>query len=997
MISIDEMYLAGKLRLEDLVSDRLRIDEIILRRATLRVARRPNGQWNVKALLPLPALSEKPPVLTIDDATVIVNDTSHEESAAQTVQGIALKLIPAKKEPGPADAERRFRVVGSATGLPARELRVEGDICTTDGKMDLTVKIADLEVSSELIAALPGLLTAELRGAEVSGRADVTLQMRRSASNEALNWFATAKIDRGRIAHPMLPVPLTDLVCACRADARRLLVEHLTATCGPGRMVLAGERATWAKNAPLALAAQFIGLPLNDDLRRLLPEPCARVWQRFQPAGTIDAEIRVTFDGRVWRPQLTADCRAVSLTDAEKFPYRLEQTTGRVEYLPAQADRADSLRLDLTGVGGGRPVRLAAELSHLVRSEPEEVSPAQAAKSLGPSHPLGWIEISGSDIPLHEELFAALSEKREKLVRSLQPQGAIDFRFRAEWKELSQLRAEINQEIRLKDCTIRYEPFPFPLRHVNGLVTQQERRWTIHDVEGRGGNDSTIVKCRGESTPRGDDLHTDLTIEVTSVSLDDNLKMALSPAAQQAWDELRPQGRVDFNARVLHDTDRPEPVIEARIQPRDRSVSIEPTKLPYRLDQIDGLATYSAGQVELRNVSGRHDRAAYSATAGTWKPLPDGGWQLALGGVNADRLTPRDLLVALPPTLQRTMERMQPGGTFAVYNSSLSLIKNRQSQRAAAAWDVNLVCHQATLRGGPPLQNMTGEIRLVGRDDGQTLHTAGELALDSIVWKDVQLTNVRGPLWIDSAVCLLGEPASKKQSQSPRRITAGAYGGSVAANVELQHNSAQSYNLDVALGGANLARFANERLSGLKDMSGTVSGRLAVSGNGQRSQSLRGTGDLHVVEANIYELPVLVAMLKVLKIRAPDTTAFNRCDMQFTIDGENIHFQQLNLLGDAVSLYGKGESGFDRRLDLTFYTLIEPANLPIPLWKTIAGQVSKQTLQLKVGGTWDQADVQPQTLPAVNQVWEQIQTEIQAGAASMAPAATMRDVGMTPR
>jgi hypothetical protein len=176
-------------------------------------------------------------------------------------------------------------------------------------------------------------------------------------------------------------------------------------------------------------------------------------------------------------------------------------------------------------------------------------------------------------------------------------------------------------------------------------------------------------------------------------------------------------------------------------------------------------------------------------------------------------------------------------------------------------------------------------------------------------------------------------------------------------------------------------------------MAGTVSGRLVLTGTPQSSQSLRGRGELSVVDANIYKLPVLVAMLKVLHNRTPDTTAFNRCDMQFAIEGQRIRFQQLNLLGDAVSLYGKGESGFDRRLDLVFYTLLEPVNLPIPLWKTIAGQVSQQALQLKVVGTWDRAEVRPQTLPGVNQVLEQIQ----ASAATMAPATAARRAPSWPR
>ena len=103
--------------------------------------------------------------------------------------------------------------------------------------------------------------------------------------------------------------------------------------------------------------------------------------------------------------------------------------------------------------------------------------------------------------------------------------------------------------------------------------------------------------------------------------------------------------------------------------------------------------------------------------------------------------------------------------------------------------------------------------------------------------------------------------------------------------------------------------------AGPSDMNGTVSGRLLLSGTGRSVQSLNGAGELHVVDANIYELPVLVSMLKVLTNRTPNTTAFNRCDMQFAIQGEHVHFEQLNLLGDAVSLYGKGETNFDRRLE----------------------------------------------------------------------------------
>ena len=134
-------------------------------------------------------------------------------------------------------------------------------------------------------------------------------------------------------------------------------------------------------------------------------------------------------------PLFTADCRGISLTDAEKFPYTLEQTTGRVEYQPAQKGSPDRLRLDLTGVGGGRPIKVEVDLTHFAHGEPEGVTTGTgvaadakafdvAAHSAGyrgryvrddsaSHHPIGYVKVSGTDVPIHEQLLAALPQTRK--------------------------------------------------------------------------------------------------------------------------------------------------------------------------------------------------------------------------------------------------------------------------------------------------------------------------------------------------------------------------------------------------------------------------------------------------------------------------------------------------------------------------------------------------------------------------------------------------------
>jgi hypothetical protein len=989
LVSIEELHLAGNIRMEELISSQPRVEEIIIRRARLHAVRAKNGRWNVASLLPLPRFSEQRPEIRIENTTIVVEDATRATPSTISLHDANLTLTPLQAA-DPHGKPARYRIVGSVMGIPARELRFEGEVGTEDQYLDLSVTVGGLEVTGNLLASLPGLEQVLPSGADVSARADIELRVIRPAARAAFEVSGKLKVDRGRLTYPRLPEPLTDLEIKAHFDRSRLHIESLTGKFGPASVTLACERAGWAPNAPLALAAKIVGLSLDQRFKAALPESLARVWRRFQPAGIVDVDVRATFDGRRWQPQLSAECRGVSLTDADKFPYPLEQARGSLEYTPASDTAPDRLQMNLVAVGAGRPVRIAADLTQVV---PGEVD-GEAVGS-GPTnrrrHPVGWVEITGSDIPLHEQLIAALPDKNgEPLVRSLRPQGAIDFHFRAEWIDPFQPRADVTKNIQLKNCAIQYVPFPYPLHRVNGLVAERNGHWTLQDIKAGGADETTVVTCSGTSTPLANGCRVDLFFQADSVPLDDNLKRALQPPAQLAWNELRPQGRINFTAQVLHETGLDRPRVSVTMRPCQQTVSIEPLKFPYRFEQIEGVAKFEAGNVQLADIRAQHDRVEYSAATGTWQPRADGGWQLDLRGVNADRFAPygdRDLLVALPPALQSIAERLQPSGTVSVVNSSLSLAKSPQSNRLAAAWDVNLDCHQAALQGGLPLQSFTGGIHLRGRHDEQASYTFGELKLDSVLWKDMQFTNVRGPLWIDQQSCLLGNPASAKLTLPARKLTADTYGGSLTANAELQHVGNPNYKLDLAVDGLSLARFANERLGGPSELSGNVSGRLLLTGTGRSVQTLNGNGELHVVDANIYELPVLMRLLKVLTNRPPTTTAFNRCDMQFAIRGEHVHFQQLNLLGDAVSLYGKGETNFDRELDLVFYTLIGPADLPIPLLKSLAGQVSQQGLQLKVAGSWDDPDVQRKPFPAVNDMIQQIQS----GAATMAPATAVRD------
>ncbi|HEX5471006.1 MAG TPA: hypothetical protein VFW73_03925, partial [Lacipirellulaceae bacterium] len=524
VLVIDDLYLAGNVRMDQLVTGQMQIDDVTVRGAKLNLVRETDGQWNAHGLLPLPHFGKSAPRIKIEDAIATIEDTAIGFTKPFTVGGVSLQLTPMQSEPTGDSSDKGLAIEGTTTGLPAKEVHLKGTLGPADGAFDLAVNANGVEISPETLAEVPAGITGKLRGADVSGRADVALKLARAAADAAVNWSAAIKVDRGRVSHPLLPEALTDVSLTCRADPHRLFVEQLVGKFGSATVAAALDRAGWTNNAPLGLSAKVVGLTIDGRYRPLFPESGARIWDRFKPTGIVDAEVRLTFDGENWRPVLTANCQGISLTDAEKFPYPLEQTTGRVEYRGAEPGGTDHLHLDLTGVGGGRPIKVEAELTHVAHQDAEDelTTGTGVASTAVPKnvvlqtagyrgvaanqvpvapHPIGFIKVSGTNVPIHEQLLAAIPDKPQVLTRSLQPQGTVDFQFRSEWKDLSQPWADVSLDIGLKDCRIQYEKFRYPLQHVNGLVRglakDNKWKWALENIEGRGVTNNTVIKCHG--------------------------------------------------------------------------------------------------------------------------------------------------------------------------------------------------------------------------------------------------------------------------------------------------------------------------------------------------------------------------------------------------------------------------------------------------------------------------------------------------------------------
>ncbi|MGI9456615.1 MAG: hypothetical protein ACR2NU_08640, partial [Aeoliella sp.] len=896
LVDIDEMQLVGQFDVESLIAGKPEIKEIIVRGPHVQATRSASGDWNLRALTPPPPTSEKPAALKIVDASVTFTDHRYPAAKPFTLRGVQLdvtseqaNIVTAPGQP----TERAYRVEGSVAGALSESFLFHGRFQPAGPQFEVGAQIAGLEVTPALLRSLPGIDPAILDRGELTGKANLRISATRRGE-APVTWTAEFDLAEGRISIDGLPRQVTNLTVVGSANENQLNVKDARARYGKSDLVLACTRYGWQRNAPLGMRAAASQLALDENLADALPDSLAKVWYRFRPAGQAGASLVLRYNGQDLHPDLTVHCHDVSFEDREKFPYRVRQGHGTVRFFDQGDGEGGQLHVDLQAQAGDRPVTITARLTKVPCLEGHPCPP-----------PLGLIEVKGKSLATSDDLTNALPEKSAKVVRSLDPRGRFSMRWSSNRTDAHD-KPRIEADLTFHDCQLRYEKFPYPLSHVNGRAQLREGNWRFDDLVSNNPNGSKKVHCQGTCDKTAEGHLLSLMFTDCEVGLDDTLRLALSQEHQQTWAALRPSGRVGFRAKVVHHSGDPKPNVLLEVHPLAGSVSVNPTFFPYRLSKLAGAITMEGGNVTIKDLRAAHGQTTI-ATDATWVRTPHGGWQFDLTNLLVDRLTANnDLVLASPLGLRKVIESVKPEGSFSIHNGKLRFTRVvAGSTHLRSEWNVQLGCQQNDLEVGVPLDNVSGVVHLAGRHEGNTMFTAGQLDIDSLFWNGIQLTNIRGPIWVDNEECRVGGGATQrlnqiqKRDEPQQRVEANLYGGRFAIDANVRLDTLGRYTVEGMLDNADLHRMSTEYFGGSEELSGNMSGKATLTGSGKSLDLLEGGGWLAIRDAQMYELPIMARLLKVLRNRVPDKTAFNGVDAEFALDGKEVSFAKLNLLGDA--------------------------------------------------------------------------------------------------
>lgn len=961
-VRVDEVLLACSTSLADLATGEVRFTGIHLTRPMIRAVMLENGSWNLARLQPRSGSRQIVPI-TIADAAIQI----HQHGQHTTLRDLEFRFDPDSTHPsetaatgGEHGAERWVTMQVATAGDAFGKLQVAGRVRPSDLSFELTGTATAVSLSEQLWSLLPAAWVTRLP-TEAEFAIDVSKALRghlgvsfHAAGSlhdpEQIKVAADGSLRAGRLEHASLPFPLSDITATFHLDRDGASCEAFSARAGSTHMRGSGKLAGWNRTSDYELLFEAERLHIGRHWEPVLPEEAAIHYRKLLPAGEVDIRAHVIRRGSEIRPNVSVRCRNLSITHY-RFPYRLDRTVGTVLL------EGNRLTMHLTGQAGGHAVHVNGSFT----------SPGPAAR--------GVVEVRGDGMRLDDALIAAMPRRSADIVRSLHASGTFDFAFRHQ-RSPDLPDGHSNQlGIRLTDCQLAYALFPYPLSKVTGQVHMQDGHWTIRDCVGR--NDTGLVRCSGELVPRpGDDGELTLTFTGSQVVLENELRDALPMGMRRIWDDLTPRGTIDLTAEVRHQVRARTTSVELQADPHGDTVSIEPAWFPYRIEKLAGQLHWHDGVLTFRDVRGAHDRTAVAA-AGTCRFTADGGWHVSFERLAADRFrVDHDLLQALPSGLHDAIAAVRPRGLLSL-DGSLDVYSTRGAGQtangpAAAAWDMRLDMEQGGLDAGFQVTNLHGGMRLAGRSNGTLWEASGDLLIDSAMWRGMQIRQLQGPITMDPQGVRFGGFAALPGKPS-QRLTGLLADGNLAIDGGVADDG--SFRVLVGLEHASLERLVADLTGASTAYRGTLEGTLELAGTRSAQHSLTGRGHLQMQDADLYELPLIVALLKVLRIKAPDRTAFQSSVADFRIEGPHVYLDSVELAGDAVSLVGNGEIGFDSNVRLAFRSIMGDSQSQLPVMKRMLGGASGQFMLIHVNGTLADPEMTSEAFPTLNALVQQFQSQ----------------------
>lgn len=971
-ISVEEMFIVTQQSIKDLMFNGLSIECVQLRNADVVLYPVDNERWNFQYLHFIRQKKDAPfREVELFDVDCQVRDYRKGDAIFE------LRDINAKMT---LKANNEYDITGGMTGDYAKSMTYSGSLNLDKKQVNIVANFNQCELSDRLYNALPlEVLPRDEIARQLSEMRLIKNVMGIMSSKCLFSYDGSAELGKklryrivgevvnGRWDWSASSEPLTNIHIKYNVSENEANIQSFTANMGAGKIQMAYRQRTFEKNAPKELRIKLDNMTIVDRLVAQLPQKVADIWKSIQPTGLITADACFRFDGKTWSPNVKLLCQNGSLL-YDKFPYALSNLNGSIEL------SNQKLTINLTDNAN---VTLGGEF--IIPNELFTPSnETNKTDNLDDSHLKkisGYFLVKGRKIAISDKVVNACPLKAQELIHQFDPKGAFDVDVRLDVRG-NGAPIDLIVDIGLINCSGRYDHFPYPLRNLNGRLYMKNHFWTFENLV----VNTTPVRMTGSGRVnlQQDQPHDFfLNLNMTDLPVDKVLTSSMPEENAKLIHGLGITGsvnaQVDIAMRIGVDKG---PKLKIHAVPTGEEFSMRAASFPYRLEKVSGTIDYENGQFTIKDFTGNHYQTLLCCQI-NGMVIPGSGWKADLSKVAVDRLiVDRDLIEAIPESMRKYITSLNLKGPLH-YRGNVKLNYNYKRQTPLSAqWNGEIGVQEVSISKGITLRGICGGITTAGYIVNGEFYSEGQLAIESALWNMVQFSNIKGPYQINNYQAFVGSSAPQilksifpKETNTFQRsiqnvvgsdkmqpLTAKAFGGDFTTDVVLLFNEPARFCIFSNLRNARLEQCGEVTQS--DQLSGKFHAFIKLWGISDDINTLGGKGDLWLEEADIYHLPAMVSLLKILSIKEPSQNAFSNSEASFRFSGPHLFFDKINFRGDAISLYGTGEMDFNKRVNMSFYTQVGKGDYYIPLLDNVLRGVSKNVLRIRLEGPINQLQIQ---------------------------------------
>ncbi len=952
---------------EHILEGKVLVRKIELNGAMLRLIRERDGHWNLAGVLGPTDLNERLPTVVLRNGTIVFEDRGLSPGAPLIeMHNVNLTVV---NDPLPT-----LQIVCSGETDVLGPVRITASVSRETLASGVQLDLAAVAIGPDLMRRAVTVCPEMGCLNQLSGTAEIHARLQvydDQAGRPPFSYDVSARLRQGRCKHPLLPDALEDIDFKGHCADGRVSEAELSARSGPALLhARVADFRIPEKKMELEdvhglmreLDVSVEHLEATKDLLQRLPDALRFIETEYSPAGPIS--VSYTYRQAGDTPTVKEWIVHPEGMDGSfiDFPYPLKQIRGTIRVDTTQLPLLD-VTLDLSGQADGQPVTVRGSV--------------KGEKMTSEIH----LDIRGTNIVLDDKVLHGLSPEKNRPSRAAEvaqqflpeqsrlrglavcPMGKADFQALV-WRPRGQERLDKRFTIAFKESSLQFDEFPYPLEHVSGTLIVHPDHWECKDFRGSHAGGEVFVEGGSEAMPdRAPVIRADgsegsrpeiirLFIRGSKVLLDRELERALSPrtgnkrpALQETWRTLMLSGRMNFTAEVIDHPNHPQDIdVNVNVQ----GCSFKPAFFDYSLSDASASVHYAQGRVYLRDIRAQHGQASLSLPTGLIELKPGGGFLAWLRGIRGQNVTPdRELLQALPEGLRKALEPLQLHEPLAMAAALTVDAPAGPGAPFKVWWDGGVVLANASLHTGVEITGANGEFHCRGYHDGKQLRGVfGDLVLNKVAVLGQPVTNLHARLEVES---------DSPDVVRIRDLKASLFGGTIGGEARLETATGIRYDVLIDALGIQLDQFGKKNLGDIAakaQLQGPARASLHLQGEGTDLLGLKGNGRVDVEQAKIGQLPVLLDLLKLFGLRAPDRTAFEQAHVDFSIEGPQLRVQQLDLYGNAISLRGQGTVDLDgNNLNLDFTATPGRVTQVLPTGIDVIPQfISQQFFKIKMRG-----------------------------------------------